>query len=191
MPVSDNYFTRTFHFGFGLGIFIGMISTYFANWLAWRLGQRRLALERAEREREALVDAHHEPTDYHCIIRIVSLSEFRTDQEDLVLEGTQFRLWLWPREWHWCSCHLGGGLVQQRQDIPVEQIVRPSFTIWQDSSDARLIMCLLEGTQDASDWLSRCAIYCLLQVRWCRQGCGCSKHRDIHFLSWYRKSLTT
>lgn len=76
MPVSDNYFTRTFHFGFGFGIFIGMISTYFANWLAWRLGQRRLALERAEREREALVDAHREPTDYHCIIRIVSLSDF-------------------------------------------------------------------------------------------------------------------
>ena len=42
------------------------------DWLGGTYERRRLAIERAEREREA----QREATDYHCIIRIMSLSHF-------------------------------------------------------------------------------------------------------------------
>ena len=72
-------------------MFMGTISTCLTNWVArvlgQRLGQRRLALEHAVREREAMVDVHREPTDYHCIIRIVSLSDFAQTKKIWVLKA--------------------------------------------------------------------------------------------------------
>ena len=52
------------------------IGTLVGSFLVKKGRHNQPALECAVCKRDAMVDAHCEPTDYHCIIRIVSLSDF-------------------------------------------------------------------------------------------------------------------